>query len=67
MDKQIVTITKDRDNGITLIPLKKEEVVKSKSLSDEGSKFLDSIGGDVVLHFDKNDKLVEIELIGFDV
>ena len=67
MENQNIIISKDKKNGITLIPLRDSSVVKSRSLSDDGCIFLDSMGSDIILHFDDNNKLSEIELIGFDV
>ena len=54
----------DYDNGIKHIPFGPEKSYRTVSVSDDGSEFLDSIGADVVLEFDKNNKLVGIELLG---
>lgn len=62
-----VNISKDKENGITLVSFRGTKVIKSKSLSDEGCSFLNSLGADIVLHFDQDNKLTEIELIGFDI
>lgn len=55
----------DNENGIKNIPLLNGEVAKTISLSDEGCEFLDSKGADIVLDFDKDGKLINIELMGF--
>lgn len=67
MENIKISIRKDDNNGIVLIPFRGTPVTKSMSLSDEGCKFLDSIGADIILHFDKEDKLTELEMIGFDI
>ena len=36
------------------------------SLSDEGCKYLDLMGADIILAFSEDGKLVNIELSGFD-
>lgn len=65
MDTKNIVMTIDHENGIKKISLANGEVSKSISLSDEGNTFLDSIGSDIVLDFDKTGKLLNIELMGF--
>lgn len=64
MKDRIVTMSVDHENGIKNISLSSGEVAKTVSLSDDKS-FLDSIGVDVILDFDKDGKLINIELMGF--
>ena len=54
----------EHESGIKNISLSNGEVAKTVSLSDEND-FLDSIGSDVILDFDKDGKLLNIELMGF--
>jgi len=63
--KKVVSISSDDENGVKYLTFKNtEKVERTVSLSDEGCKFLDAIGADIVLDFDENDELVGIELMG---
>ena len=64
MENRNLVMHIDYENGIKVIPLSGESVKKSISISTDGAKFLDSLGADVILHFDENDKLASIELMG---
>jgi len=59
-------MTIDHENGIKFITLLDSEVKKTVSIADEGAEFLNKLGGDVVLHFDDQNRLVSIELIGLE-
>jgi len=55
----------DHENGIKIIALNDGDVKKSISISSgDGKKLLDSLGADVILHFDDDNKLVSVELMG---
>lgn len=62
-----ISIMEDKENGIISIPLRGTNVAETKSLLDEGIVVLRDLGADVVLHFDEDGKLAELELMGFDV
>ncbi len=57
-------MTIDSENGIKYISLNKGEVKKTVSISDDGVKFLNELGADIILDFDKDNNLVGIELMG---
>jgi hypothetical protein len=65
MNKKNIEITIDSDNGIKKVYLCDGVIAKTTSLSDEGCIFLDNAGADIILDFDKDGKLLNIELIGF--
>jgi hypothetical protein len=65
MDKKSIIMTIDNENGIKNLSLSNGDVIKTVSLSDDGCAFLDSIGADIILDFDKTGKLLNIELMGF--
>lgn len=58
-------MTMDHENGVSYIALGKSEVKKTISLSDEGCKYLDKLGADVILDFNEAGELIGIELMGF--
>jgi hypothetical protein len=64
MQTKSVVMEIDEESGAKEIWLSGGEVKKSVSMSNDGSELLDSLGADVVLHFDQSNKLVSIELIG---
>gem|GEM_PF-6079402 len=66
MSEKSIKVSYDFDNGLTAIPLSGSKVKKTISLSDEGCKYLDLMGADIILSFSEDDKLVHIELSGFD-
>ncbi len=64
MKSKSITLNIDSENGIKNIVLSGGDVQKTISLSDEGCDFLDSIGADIILDFDIEGKLVNIQLMG---
>ena len=64
MENKNLVMQIDSENGIKIIPLVNGDTKKSVSVSNDGSKFLDELGADVVLHFDEKNQLLSIELIG---
>ncbi len=64
MKNKSIVMQIDHENGIKIIPLIDGNTKKSISISNDGSKFLDELGADVILHFDGNSALISIELIG---
>lgn len=54
----------DHENGIKNISIGSGEVNKTVSLSED-KLFLDKVGADIILDFDKDGKLMNIELMGF--
>lgn len=64
MKNKALVMRIDHENGIKNISLNGGEVNKTVSLSDDPG-FLDSLGADVILDFDKDGKLINIELMGF--
>lgn len=67
MNNKQINITYDFENGATSVPLSSASIKKTISLSDEGCKFLDSIGADIILDFSDDSKLAHIELLGFNL
>jgi len=65
MNSKLLSMSVDKENGIKRIHISDKKPKYSVSLSDEGSKFLDSLGADIILDFDDEDRLISIELIGF--
>jgi len=65
MEEKKIKMTIDSENGIKHILLSKNEIKKTKSISDDGVGFLNELGADIVLDFDKDNNLVSIELMGF--
>ena len=63
---KIVTINIDPESGVKYLALSSDVVSKTVSLSEEGCKYLDDSACDIVLDFNENDKLIGIELIGFE-
>ena len=66
MKEKNIHVNYDFENGLTSIPLSHIKVKKVISLSDEGCKYLDLMGADIILAFSEDGKLVNIELSGFD-
>ncbi|KKS93161.1 MAG: hypothetical protein A3H59_01755 [Candidatus Jacksonbacteria bacterium RIFCSPLOWO2_02_FULL_43_9] len=60
-----ISVIEDKDNGIILIPLRGTKVARSKSIVDEGVQVLNDLGADIILHFDHEGEITEIELMGF--
>ena len=66
MKAKHLTMTIDNENGIKFITLLNNEAKKTISVADDGAEFLNKLGGDVVLHFDEQNRLVSIELMGLE-
>ena len=66
MKEKKINVNYDFENGLTSIPLSDNKITKVISLSDEGCKYLDSLGADIILAFSDDGKLTNIELSGFD-
>ena len=64
MKNKSIVMQIDHENGLKIISLSDKSVEKSISISNNGSKFLDDLGADIILHFDADNKLVSIELMG---
>lgn len=64
MKNKMVTMRVDHENGIKNITLSSGDVNKTVSLSED-KEFLDGAGSDIILDFDKDGKLINIELMGF--
>jgi hypothetical protein len=65
MSSKNIVMTVDHENGIKNITLSSGDVMETVSLSDEGCPFLDDKGADIILDFDKDGKLINIQLMGF--
>jgi hypothetical protein len=66
MKAKNIVINIDHENGIIYMPLLNKEVKRTISLSNKGCQYLNDEGADIVLDFDENDKLIGLELIGFN-
>lgn len=63
MRSKAIVMRIDHESGIKNISLDEGEVAKTVSLSDDPD-FLDSMGADIILDFNKEGKLINIELMG---
>ncbi|HCA67684.1 MAG: hypothetical protein UW39_C0021G0002 [Parcubacteria group bacterium GW2011_GWC2_44_17] len=64
MKQKVLTMRIDHENGIKYVTLRDGTSHKTISISDDGAKFLDSLGADIILDFDENNNLIGIELLG---